>query len=169
MNRPTDNDRLLDDVLAEAGPADFRRALLGETLRLAGRRRRWRQARRAAAMLVTLGLLAGLVWQHRPRPAATLPPTARAGDGNYQLIRTEPLPAGTLVTTQPAAAGQFVTSVETAGVVETKTGRSNFRMIDDDELLTLASARPAALIRLGPHSEQLFFANPEDEKGFPVN
>ena len=48
MNRPTDNERLLDDMLSEAVPADFREALLGETLRLACRRRRWRQTRRAA-------------------------------------------------------------------------------------------------------------------------
>ena len=42
-------------------------------------------------------------------------------------------------------------------------------MINDDELLALVASRPAALVRLGPHSEQLFFVNPEDEKGFPVD
>jgi hypothetical protein len=49
------------------------------------------------------------------------------------------------------------------------TGSGNFRVNNDDELLTLVSPRPAALVRLGPHSEQLVFANPADEKGFPVN
>lgn len=169
MNRPTDNEHLLDDVLSEAAPADFRETLLGETLRLAGRRRRWRQTRRAAALLVALGLLAGLVWQNQPQPPATLPPVAKAGAKSYQLIRTESLPINAMVTTQPLAAGQLVASAEPVGVIETKTGCGGFRVINDDELLTLVSPRPAALVRLGPHSEQLVFANPADEKGFPVN
>ena len=169
MKRPTDNECLLDDVLAEAAPADFREALLGETLRLAGRRRRWRQTRRAAALLVALGLLAGLVWQNRLLPSTPLLPVAKAGGGSYELIRTEPLPASALVTTHPLAAGQIVASAEPVAVIETNTGRGEFRVINDDELLTLVSPRPAALVRLGPHSEQLVFANPDDEKGFPVN
>jgi hypothetical protein len=169
MNRPTDNERLLDDVLSEAAPADFREALLAETLRLAGRRRRWRQTRRAAVLLVALGLLAGLVRQNQPQPPATLPPVAKAGAKSYQIIRTEPLPINAMVTTQPMVAGQLVASVETVGVVETMAGSGGFRVIGDDELLALVSPRPAALVRLGPHSEQLFFVNPEDEKGFLVD
>jgi hypothetical protein len=169
MNRPTDNECLLDDVLSEAAPADFREALLGETLRLAGRRRRWRQTRRAAALLAALGLLAGLVWQNRLPISATMPPVAKAGGRSYQLIRTEPLPVNAMVTTHPLAAGQLVASAVPVAVIETKTSRVGFRMIGDDELLTLITPRPAALVRLGPHSEQLVFANPDDEKGFPVN
>jgi hypothetical protein len=167
MNRPTDNERLLDDVLSEAVPADFREALLGETLRLAGRRRRWRQTCRAAASLVALGLLAGLVWQNQPRPPAAMPPVAKAGDKGYQLIRTEPLLVSAMVTTHSLAEGQFVASVATTEMVQTSSG--NFRVINDDELLALAASRAVALVRLGPHSEQLVFANPADEKGFPVN
>jgi hypothetical protein len=169
MNCPTDNKRLLDDVLSEAAPADFREALLGETLRLAGRRRRWRQTRRAAALLVALGLLAGLVWQNQSQPPVTVPPAAKAGGKSCQLICTEPLPVSAMVTTQPLAAGQLVASVETVGVVETMAGGGGFQVIGDDELLALVSPRPAALVRLGPHSEQLIFANPDDEKGFPVD
>jgi hypothetical protein len=42
-------------------------------------------------------------------------------------------------------------------------------MINDDELLALLADKPAILIRTGPHSEELVFANPEDQKGFPLN
>jgi len=42
-------------------------------------------------------------------------------------------------------------------------------MIDDDELLSLVGSRPAALVRLGPDTEELVFVNPEDWKGFPLN
>ncbi len=169
MNRPTDNQRLLDDVLSEAMPADFRKALLGETLRLAGRRRRWRQTNRVAAWLVTLGLLAGLVWQNRLHSPATLPSVVQAGGNSYQLVRTELLPVSATVTTQPLATGQRIASAETVNVVETEASHRGFRVVDDDELLTLVSARPAALVHLGPHSERLVFVNPADEKGFPVN
>ena len=167
MNHKPDNGQLLADVLAEAAPADFREALLGETLRLARRRRRWRQTRRAAALLVALGLLAVLVRQNfPPHPLAPMPVT-KAKVKSYELVRTQPLSAGAMVVTRPLSAGQLVASGATTELVQTSGG--NFRVINDDELLALVASRPAALFRLGPHSEQLFFVNPEDEKGFPVD
>jgi hypothetical protein len=169
MNCESDNESLLADVLAENTPADFRETLLVETLRLARRRRRFRQARRASVLLVALGMLAVLIWQNVPQHSATVPLSAKAGGQSYQLIRSEPLPVSALVATRPPAAGQLIASVETAGVVETMAGSDNFRVINDDELLALASPRPAALVRLGPHSERLIFVNPADEKGFPVD
>ena len=45
MNDRVDQDNLLAEVLAEASPADFRTAMLAETLRLARRRRHFRQSR----------------------------------------------------------------------------------------------------------------------------
>ena len=167
MNHEPDNEQLLADVLAEAAPTGFRESLLGETMRLARRRRRWRQTRRAAALLVVLGLLAVLVRQNfPPHPLAPIP-VAKVQVKSYELIRTQPLSAGAIVVTQPLSADRLVASVATAEMVQ--TGSGGFRVINDDELLTLVSPRPAALVRLGPHSEQLVFANPADEKGFPVN
>ena len=54
-------------------------------------------------------------------------------------------------------------------VVEIATVSGGYRLINDDELLALLADKPAALIRTGPHSEELVFANPEDQKGFPLN
>ena len=167
MNHEPDNGRLLNDVLSEAAPANFREVMLGETLCLVRRRRRWRQTRRAAALVVALGLLAVLVWQNvPPRPAAPMP-LAKAEVKSYQLVRTQPLPASAIVTTCPLTAGQFIASAATVEMVQTTAG--NFRVINDNELLALVGQRPAALIRTGPHSEELVFVNPQDEKGFPVN
>ena len=167
MNREADNGPLLNDVLAEAVPPDFRKALLDQTLCLTRRRRRWRQTRRAAALVVALGLLALLVWQNvPPHPAAPMPP-AKAEVKSYQLVRTQPLPAYAIVATQTLSAGRLVASVATVEMVQTTAG--NFRVINDDELLALVASRPAALVRVGPHSEQLVFVNPADAKGFPVN
>ena len=165
MNNPADKERLLDDVLSEAVPADFREALLGETLRLARRRRRFRQARRAVSAVAVLAALTALVWQSLPQRGVV----PQAAGKSYVVVRTQPLPVSALVMTQPLSARQLVASVETAGVVETTAGSGNYREINDDELLALASPRPAALVRLGPGSEQLVFADSADENGFPAD
>jgi hypothetical protein len=167
MNHEADNERLLADVFSEGAPAGFREALLGETLRLAHRRRRWRQTRRTAALLVALGLLAVLVRQNFQPHLLTPVPVPKVKVKSYELVRTQSLSAGAIVVTRPLSANQLVASVATTEMIQ--TGSGNFRMINDEELLALVASRPAALVRLGPHSEQLVFANPADEKGFPVN
>jgi hypothetical protein len=167
MNYEPDNEQLLADVLAEAAPTDFREALLGETLRLARQRRHWRQTRRTAALLVALGLFTFLVWQNFPPHLLAPMPMAKVKVQGYELVRTQPLSAGMIVVTEPLSADHLVASVTTTEIVQTASG--NFHVINDDELLALVASRPAALVRLGPHSEQLVFVNPADEKGFPVN
>ena len=100
MNDRSDNQELLDDVLAEASPPEFRSALLGETLRQARQRRRWRQARRAGGALLALLLVVAMVrreFSAKQNPAVSLAPTA-ASPNSYVLIETQPLPAGALVT-----------------------------------------------------------------------
>lgn len=165
MNDRADNKHLLDDVLAEAASTDFREALLGETLRLARRRRHLRRVERATAMLLGLGLIAVLVQENWPKESAVSRPlTQKPEPAAYQLVRTRSLPANHVVTTQPLAAGQFVASGGTVGMVQTVAG--NYHLLDDAELMALVGKRPAMLIRTGPHSEELVFANPEDEKGF---
>ena len=74
-NDPGHNDRLLADVLNEGVAADFREGLLNETLRLARRRRGFRQVRRAASALAVLVGVGLLVWHQFPsgRGPAVLP------------------------------------------------------------------------------------------------
>ncbi len=168
MNQKVDNEPLLAAVFAEAEPANFRDALFGETLRRVHRRRRWRQTRRLAGIFVVLGLLGIFVWQKNLPQRTPAPMTAAKTAGrSYTRVRTQPLPARETITTQPLAPGRFVASMAAVDVVQ--TGRGNYRLINDNELLALLTSHPAALVRTGPHSEQLIFANPEDEKGFPLN
>jgi hypothetical protein len=168
MNHKPDNGHLLNDVLAEAGLPDFRKALLDQTLNLARRRRRWRQTRRLAALVVAGGLFSVLVWQNLPRrPAGLSSPGAKAGNPDYTLVGTQPLPAGAIVATRTLPGNWLVASVVTVETVQT-TAR-NFRVLNDNELLALIAPRPAALVRVGPHSEELVFVNPADAKGFPLN
>lgn len=166
MDDKTNN--LLDDVLAEAAPADFRDALMRETSRLARHRRHRRQVRCVVGMVLMLCLIAALLWENWPKKSAIPQPlTQRPKPAAYQLVRTRPLPANDIVTTQPLAAGQFIASGGTAGIVHTVAG--NYHLLNDAELMALVGKRPAILIRTGPHSEELVFANPEDAKGFPLN
>jgi hypothetical protein len=168
MNHDPDNERLLNDVLSDAAPAEFRDSILGETLRAVRRRRRWRQTRRAVALFAALGLLWVLVWQNLPpRPAGLSSTVAKAGKKGYTLIQTHPLPAGAIVATRPLPAGRLLASVATVKLVQTAAG--DFHVLNDDALLALIGPRPAALVRVGPHSEKLVFVNPADENGFPVN
>jgi hypothetical protein len=163
MNERTNNQELLAEVLAEASPADFREAMLAETLRLARRRRQFRRVRPTAGVLVLMGLLVVLATQHFSKPPVGSPPLAREiAQQSYELVRTQPLPASALVSTRSFSAAGFALSVPK--VIEVATASGGFRLINDDELLALLADKPAVLIRTGPHSEELVFANPEDQK-----
>jgi hypothetical protein len=165
MKRPTDHERLLADALADDAPADFREALLGETLRHARRRRRWRQSRRG---LGALAVLAGLGLAVRLLVPATSPVRSSVA-GGCEIIRTQPLPASALVATQPFSPDRLVASTPSAQVIRTAPAAGEYREISDEELLALVAPRPVLLVGCGPQCKQLIFLNPEDEKGFPVN
>ncbi len=157
MNDPRHNERFLADVLGEGISADFREALLHETLRLARRGRRFRQARRAASALAVLAGLALLVWRHVPAGPGIASLPARP----YALVRTQPLPPSAWVATRPLSPASLVVSARLGNMVVTAKAAVPVREIDDDELLALAP-KPAALVRHGPHSAELVFVNPSD-------
>jgi hypothetical protein len=158
MNNRSDQRPLLDDVLAEASPPDFRAALLGETLRLARQRRRRRQTRRAGGVLAGLLFAAWFAWQnHSVQPAAGRMAAKIPAVKNYQLVETQPLPAGAAVATKDFAEVKMISSA--AAVTTIATSGGGFRFINDEQLLALAGPRPALLIRTGPDSEELVFAD----------
>lgn len=165
MTRRTDNERLLTDVIAGESDAAFHEALLGETLRLARRRRQFRQARRAVMAVAVLVGLAVLVWQ-------TFPPRVGSPgrhNGSYAIIRTAPLPAKAVVTTQPLPENMVVASVITANVVATSPDIRLFREIGDEELLAMIAPKVAAIVRLGPHQAELVVLEPVDREASPPN
>jgi hypothetical protein len=157
MNPEPEPTRLLTDVTLEG--ADFREAMLGQTLRAVRRRRHWRQAQRAVAIFVILGVAGFLVYRQAGRHSS--PVAVESVSHVYRLVQTEPLPAVALVSTQPFA--DKVITVEPVSIVETTAASGNFRVLNDDELLALV-ARPAVLIRLDANSERLIFPDPEAEK-----
>jgi hypothetical protein len=168
MNDHAEKESLLAEVLAEASPADFRATMLAETLRLARRRRQIHQARRVTGVLIGMSLIAVLVTQQFSKPTFISQPIAKKiVEQNYALVLTQPLPASAVISTRTFMASQLVSSAET--VVEIRTTAEGFREINDNQLLALLPDKPAALIRTGPNSEELVFANADDQKSFLKN
>src|SRR5258706_2836356 len=109
MTKRTDNERLLADVLADESATGFNDALLGETLRLARRRRQWRRARRVGGALAVL-ILITITIRQRARTRVGKPELAQTPPPGFQLVVSRPLSPGQLVATQPLAADSFVTT-----------------------------------------------------------
>ena len=153
----SDRDRLLGDILAEpGGSGDLRDALLNRTLRQVKRQRTVRRARRAGSALLVLSMLARILWHVRlpqgPEPSGHQVP--------YALVRTEPLPGSALIATRPFAPSGLVASAPSPNIATIATGleERRYREIDDAALLALAGTNAAVLVRLGPHSAELVFA-----------
>jgi hypothetical protein len=151
MNRQTDQEQLLTDVLREEAGAGFYEALLGETLRLARRRRQVRLVQRVGGVFAILAVTAAIAFWWRPHAPVM---EARAPAQNYKLTLSQPLPASCVVSSQPLRADQVVASTVASGVIYTSTTGGLYRVLGDDELLALAPL-PAALVRRGPHEAEL--------------
>jgi hypothetical protein len=143
MNR-SDQNRLLDDLFANATPDAFRDALLMDTLHHVRRRRIGRRVRKVLGTASTIAVVAvGWLSFHRS-------PHAMPG---YTLVTTRPMPASEWVATQ-----RFnETLIARVDPVPTIMTSHTVRLIGDAELLALASPRPAALIRIGPATQELVF------------
>jgi hypothetical protein len=154
MNPEAEPNALLADVAGEG--TDFRAALLAQTLRAVRRRQQWRQARALAVILLLAGVVgtAGLLVYRRSAPVLSTPPLAQTPPP-YELVQTRPFPADAIVRSTPFAAAWAETIPVT--LVQTTTTSGGFRLLNDEELLALAAARPVILIRLAGHSEQLIF------------
>jgi len=162
MNNSPDNERLLDDVLAEERDPGFREVLLGQTLHLVRRQRRFRKVRRAAsAMAVIAGLLL-LAWRFLPSPSNGPVVPAKP----YTLVHTQPLPTSAIVETTPFPPSKLITSVGSVEIIATSAFAHNFRELNDDQLLDFVTPAPALLVRRGPHTAELVFVNPEDREAF---
>jgi hypothetical protein len=168
MNNHADKENLLIEVFAEASPADFRAAMLAETLSVARRRRQFHQTRRVVGVLMVMGLVVILFTQQFSKPPVISQPIAKKiMKQNYELVLAQPMPISAVISTRTFTASQLVSSAGT--VVEISTTTDGFREINDDQLLALLSDKPAVLIRTGPNSEELVFANADDQRSFIKN
>ena len=157
MNRRTDNERLLAEVLADESGDGFREALLEETLRRVRHRRQWRRMRRIGGALALAVVIAIAVWPVA-RPVVAKREIARLPATSYHLVISQPLLPGQIVTTAPGSVEPVIASVTTMRVVHTLGG--GYHEVGDDELLALAAPQTAALVRRGPHEAELVFLPP---------
>jgi hypothetical protein len=150
-----DQDCLLSDILADADAGQAREALLRHTLRLARRRRVFRQARRAGGTLLVAAVAVLVLGRAAaPRLPSREPPFA------CPLVQTQPLPPSAIVISQPLSAGSLVFSTSAAAVVSTAAEPHDFEEIGDSALLALAAPSSPVLVRLGPHTAELILAEP---------
>ena len=141
---PEPND-LLADVVAEAVPADFRAALLADTLRQVGRRRRVRRVQRTLASVTCATLVFGALWL-TGRWHSSLRPALP-----YVAVSTVALPPESIVTTAPLPLA--FSAHEPAVFVVIHTRPANLKILDDRQLL--AALPNAALIRIGQTPTEL--------------
>jgi len=143
---------------------EFRDALLADALRGA-RRRRWRRRAGRTALALAAGCALGLlVWRGAPHRATTVATAA-----GCPVVRTQPLPPGALVSTRSLGAERMVATIAGIGVVHTLPGAGSPRLINDEELLTLAAPQQPALVRTGPHTQELIFLAPAESDARRLN
>ena len=154
MSDRSHNERLLNDILAEERPAEFRDLVLDHTLRLARRRRHLRQAR-AASLPVALFLGLFALLRHWPAPTTSFPTSPTPN----MVIQTRSLPPAAFVETHPLRPANLVASSSPADILSTASAGFRAREINDEELLELAAPNPVVLVRHGSHQAELVFAN----------
>lgn len=156
MKRRTDQEQLLNDVLADEVAPGAKAASLDQMLRLVRRRRRQRLAQKCAAALALIAAVGvGLFF-----PSGRQKPTAeQAREGHHppgcETVTSFALTSEQWVTTQPLKPGQLVRSESSVLVVHTAVG--DVPSINDEELLELVRPNIAVLVRRGPHETELLF------------
>ena len=159
MRDSRQDEPLLSDILSEGMAAGFREGMLNQTLRLARRRRRGHQMRRAAAALAVVAMSGLLVWHILPLKERQAGFAAKP----YALVRTQTLPPEEWVVTKPLPVTSMIASLPPMEIIITERARIPVERLSDDELLALAP-QPAALVRFGPHNAELVLVGEDAAK-----
>ncbi len=149
------SDELLRDLLHDAAPAEFRAALLAETLHQVRRRKSQRQRNRV--LLVAAGMIAVTLalWRTSPTPTPSQVVHVQAPIDPL-LIHSQPLPPAMIIATDPTSVGHVETSPNSLSVINTAPHPKLYQTIGDDELLTLL-AGTAVLVRQNEFEAEVFF------------
>jgi len=150
MKRPTEE--LLDDLLDDAAPPEFRAELMKVTLRQARRRKQVRQFASALVIAVVAGGMAFLFWKPGDRAMVS-------NQGRPAKLAVVPVQ---VISTRPDSVAVVTTSGSTLSQVETRASERSYSEINDQQLFALLAGHPAALVHAGPNQSELIFLNPED-------
>ena len=149
-------EQLLDDLLEDAAPPEFRAALLDKTLRSARRRKRARRLTMTMSAAALAGILMLSFW--KMRQPATLPDQMRRPD--TMVVNSQPLQPRQIVTPQLDSVKEFVSTASTVTEVRTSESSGPYEEINDKQLLALLSDRLAVLVHYGPHQAELIILEP---------
>lgn len=156
MKRRTDQEQLLNDVLADEADIGLNASALDQMLHLARRRRRLRQARRAGGALVVVAVVLFAFafqfgsWKAKPDRAnkPIVPPSC-------EIVTSIALMPEQLVSSQPLSPAQIVRSA--SGAVAVVQTTASVPSVNDEELLELAKPNIAVLVRRSPREMELVF------------
>jgi hypothetical protein len=169
MKQPTKIERLLDDVLADTGSADFSQTVLERTLRHARRRHRIRRSQQTLLIVVVLVALTFWLWpreQSAPGRAAKESRPVLLALPAVNFVETVPLPPGMVVETRVGLVAMIPASSSTILLAETQPADELFQQLNDDQLLALVAGQPVALVRYGPHDATVVMSEEILGRGF---
>ena len=153
MKTPTNHRPILDAVLEETAPGDYREAVLRNTLRAVHRRQGRRTAGRILAGVVGLVILACLLepWRTPSRQAV------RPVSSPLTMISSHPLNRSLIAETKPGALTIVHSSPGTVAVVHTISMSDRLSLVNDDQLLALLADYGAVLVRHHPQDPARLF------------
>ncbi|MGO8766912.1 MAG: hypothetical protein ACLQSR_17480 [Limisphaerales bacterium] len=163
MKRPIK--QLLDDLLEDSAPQEFRAALMDKTLRGARRRKRARHFKLAMGAAALAGIFA-FAFQEMREPAVSLNQIRRP------ILNATPAQALNSVQVVSTKLDSFknvtVSDSSASTLTVVQTGEADKpKEINDKELLALVADKPVALIHQGLHQSELVFLDPKDKNGLP--
>lgn len=159
MKRRTDQEQLLNDVLADEADAGLSVVALDRLLHLARRRRRRRQARRVGGALVvvaaTVFAFALQFGDRKPRTELAHKPIVPP---SCEFVTSVALTPEQLVSSRSLLPEQMVHSA--VGAVPVVQTTATVPAVNDEELLELAKPNIAVLVRRSPQEAELVFVEP---------
>ena len=155
MKNESDPERLLNDILADAAPPDFRTELLDRTLgsvRRKRRQRQWGQQLLAAALMLVASFL---VWR-TSAPKHVSQPEQPSAIGDLAMVSSSPLKPSMLVESAPGSV-QIVSTYMSSAAMLVETGGSDpsLQLLNDQELLAFMGGKPAIIVRESPRHAEL--------------
>jgi len=165
MKKPSDLERLLDDVLAVDGPERFTPDPLGFTLQHVRRHRRRRQIASSALIAALLVLITLPLWRPVQKDRQYVG-NASSQQSLIHTVTTKAIAAEIKIATRISVTQLVQSSPADLRWVETSTDTAAWQQIDDGQLLTIITGHPATLLHPGSKNAELVFANLDDWAGF---
>jgi hypothetical protein len=155
MKRRTDQEQLLNDVLADEADAGLNASALDQLLQLARRRRRERKVWRVGGALVVVAVVMfAFAFQSGGRKSKAARANKPIVPPSCEIVTSVALMPEQLISSRPLSPEQIVRSVSGAVVVQTT---ANVPSVNDEELLELAKPNIAVLVRRSPREMELVF------------